>query len=284
MTDFRADDWQPKPYRVADRLREAREASGLQQKEVAAALKWDPAKLSKTESGARTPTAADINAWAAVTSMSDESREQALDMLSQFRSSEKSWRERMRQGRRSVQLEYNRLYRDSTRFRILQTCWVPGILQTPDYARQIFEELNEADPDTPRDVEADVQARMERRVYLNDLSKSFEVLITEAVLRDLIVDPPVMRSQMGRLLDVMDLPNVKLGIIPQGRRRRTAVQNSFVMYDELAVSENLVTDIPYHGTEAERCAAAMRRLWSEAVFDDEARDVIRAARQDLPRD
>jgi transcriptional regulator with XRE-family HTH domain len=281
MTDFRADDWQPKPYGVADRLREAREAAGLQQKDVAAALKWDPAKLSKTESGARTPTAADIRAWAEVTGLSDEKRDEALDLLERFRSRERSWRERMRHGRRSVQLEYERLYRDSTRFRIFQTVWVPGILQTPDYARQIFIDLDELDLDTPRDIDSDVQARMKRRDYLYDLGKQFEVIITESVMRTLIVDPPVMRSQLQRLESVMDLANVRFGIIPQGVRIHTAPQNSFVIYDELAVTENFVTDTPYHGEEASRMAVAMDRLWSDAAEGDRARALIRSAIEDL---
>jgi transcriptional regulator with XRE-family HTH domain len=283
MTDFRADDWQPKPFAVANRLREAREAAGLQQKELAALLKWDPAKLSKTESGARTAvTEADVRAWAKATSMSDVARDETVDMLAQYKAAERSWRDRMRHGRQSVQLEYARLYRDSTRFRIFQLAWVPGILQTPDYARQIFEGLNELDPDTPRNIEADVQTRMARREYLYDLSKTFEIIVSESVLRDLIVDPDVQRAQLVRLEMLTDLSNVRFGILPYGRRRRTAAQVGFAMYDELAVIEDYVIDTPYHGEAAKRFAVVMDRFWDEAVEGDEARGLIRAAIHALP--
>lgn len=284
MTDFRADDQQPKPFVVADRLREARERAGLQQKELAAQLKWDPAKLSKTESGARTAvTDADVRAWASATGMSDEDRDETIDLLGRFKANEKSWRERMRHGRRSVQLQYNELYRKSTRFRIFQTVWVPGILQTADYARQIFIDLNELDPDTPRDVDADVQTRVARRDYLYDLSKSFEIILTEAVIRTLLADAPVMRSQLRKLEDALDLPNVRFGIIPQGRRVHTAAQSSFVMYDDLAVVEGFVIDNPYQGAQAERFAAVMERFWADAVEGDAARDLLRQAIADLPK-
>lgn len=283
MTDFRADEQQPKPFRVADRLREAREAAGLQQKELAALLGWDPAKLSKTESGARTAvTEADVRAWAQATDMSDEDRDETLDTLARFKANERSWRDRMRNGRRSVQVQYNHLYQTSTRFRIFQTVWVPGILQTPDYARQVFADLNELDPDTPKDIEADVRARMARRDFLYDLSKSFEVILTEAVIRMLLVDPPVMRAQLVRLEDVLDLPNVRLGIIPQGRRVRTAAQSSFVMYDDLAIVEGFVVDNPYQGAQAERFAMVMERFWADAEEGAEARRLLRAAISDLP--
>ena len=283
MTDYRADDQQPKPFRVADRLREAREAAGLQQKELAAALKWDPAKLSKTESGARTAvTEADVRAWAAATGMSDDDRDETIDLLARFKANEKSWRERMRHGRRSVQVQYNELYRKLTKFRAFQTTWVPGILQTPDYARQIFADLNDLDPDTPIDIEADVQARMARREYLYDSRKQFEFILTESVLRTLLVDPPVMRAQLVRLEDVLDLPNVRLGILPQGRRLHTAPQSSFVLYDDLAIAEGFVIDNPYEGAQAQRFVQVMERFWADAAEGDDARSVIRKAIADLP--
>lgn len=100
------DDQRPKPFRIADRLREAREAAGLQQKELGALLKWDPAKMSKTESGERTAvSAADVHAWAKATGMSDEDRDETLDLLARFKAHEKSWRDRMRNGRRAVQVQ-----------------------------------------------------------------------------------------------------------------------------------------------------------------------------------
>lgn len=283
MTDFRPDDWQPKPYAVAQRLREAREAAGLQAKELAARLQWDPAKLSKTESGARTAvTPADVRAWAIATGMSDADRDTTIEMLAQYRSAEKSWRDRMRQGRHAVQLEYARLYRDSTQFRIFQLAWVPGILQTPDYARQIFEDLNELDPGTPKNVDADVQTRMARREYLYDLSKRFEIIVSESVLRDLVVDPQVQKAQLARLEAVLDLPNVRFGILPFGRRRHTAAQLGFALYDDLAVVEDYVVDTPYHGEAANRFVRVMDRFWTEAVEGEDARALLRRAAEALP--
>lgn len=281
MTDHRDD--KPKPFRVADRLREAREAAGLQAKDLAALLKWDPSKLSKTESAERTAvTADDIRVWAAATGMSDTDRDETIDILARFKANEKSWRERMRNGRRSVQVQYNRLYADHTRFRIFQTVWVPGILQTADYARQVFIDLNELDPDTPKDVEAEVLTRMARREYLYDSKKQFEVIVSEGVLRTLIVDPPVQRAQLVRLEDVLDLPNVRFGILPQGVRLHTAPQSSFTMYDDMAIVEGFVIDNPYHGAQAARFAQVMERFWPEAAEGAAARALIRQAIKDLP--
>lgn len=283
MTESRAGDQRPKPFRVADRLREAREAAGLQQKEIGNLLGWDPAKVSKTESAERTAVSeADVRSWARATRMSNEDLDETLDLLARFKANERSWRDRMRHGRRPVQVQYNRLYEELTRFRAFQTAWIPGILQTPDYARQIFADLNELDPEAPKDIDADVRTRMARREFLYDLGKKFEFIITESALRTLIVDPPVMRVQLVRLEDVLDLPNVRLGILPQGIRLHTAPQSSFVLYDDMAIAEGFVIDNPYHGAQAQRFADVMERFWRDAVEGAEARDLIRRIIADLP--
>ena len=129
---------------------------------------------------------------------------------------------------------------------------------------------------------ADVRVRMARRELLYDLGKQFEFILTESVIRILIVDAPVMRAQLVRLEDVLDLPNVRLGILPQGVRLHTAPQSSFVIYDDMAIAEGFVVDNPYHGAQVERLATVLDRLWDDAVEGPAARELIRRAIADLP--
>lgn len=281
MTDFRAEDWLTRPNGLAQRLREAREAAGMLAQDVGAALRWDPAKVSKTENGKRTPTAADIRAWAEVTSLDDSRRDEMLAMLDTVKALRSSFRERMRYGRSALQGEYDRLYRDTTRFRIFQTAWVPGILQVPDYARQIFTDLDQL-RDTPRDVEPAVSTRMERQRYLSDRARQFEIVVQEAALRTLLVDPAVMRIQLDRLISVTTLPNVTFGILPELKRIHTAPQASFVIYDEMAVMETFVGETRYFGEEAALLGRIMDRLVTETVQGAEARERIRAVIDALP--
>ncbi|MFI5895621.1 helix-turn-helix domain-containing protein [Actinoplanes sp. NPDC051513] len=280
MTDFRAEDWLTRPHGLAQRFREAREAAGMLAQDVGAALHWDPAKVSKTENGKRTPTAADIHAWAEVTGLDDSRRDEMLAMLETVRALRSSFKDRMRYGRTALQGEYDRLYRESSRFRIFQTIWIPGILQVPDYARAVFIDLDEL-RETPRDVEPAVQTRIGRQQHLNDLSKRFEIIVCEAALRTVLADPQVMRVQLDRLISVTMLPNVRFGIIPLLKRIHTAPQASFVLYDELAVTESFVGETRYFTEEAALLGRIMERLWNDAVEGAEARGLIRAIIEDL---
>lgn len=281
MTNFRPEDWLAKPHGLAQRLREAREAKGMQAKEVGEALKWDPAKVSRTESGKRTPTKADILAWAAATDLDATRTAEMVAMLEQLQSLRSSFRDRMRHGRAQVQIEYAKLYADTRRFRIFQVAWIPGILQVADYARQIFADLDELS-DTPRNIDADVQARMSRQRLLYETDKSFEIIVLESALRVLLVDPPVMHAQLDRLLSVIGLQNLRFGIVPMGTRLTTAPQNSFVIYDDMAVVEGFHGETRHFSEEASLYSKVMDRLWGAAAEGDDARRLIIAAQNALP--
>lgn len=266
---------------IKDRLIKAMEAGGKLQREMGKALGWDEAKVSKTLRGNRTPTAADIRAWAELTGETDESRDETLRLLDELRSVRKTWKDRLRAGRAPVQLEYSKLYAESSHFQILQAGVVPGILQVAEYARQIFIDLDQATPETPRNIDADVQARLSRSQYLYDMNKQFDILVTEAALRYAVADPQVMLVQLDRLISVTTMPNVRLGIIPLMRRIHTIVQTGFVVYDDLAIVEDPVDHTQYRGEEARILAAAMARHWSDALEGEEARTLIRSVMDDF---
>lgn len=266
---------------IKDRLIRAMENSGKTQRETGKALGWDEAKVSKTLRGNRTPTAADIKAWAEVTGESDESRDETLRLLTELQAVRKTWKDRLRAGRAPVQLEYSKLYAESKYFQILQVGVIPGILQIAEYARQIFIDLDQATPDTPRNVDADVQARLSRAQYLYDLNKQFDILVTEAALRYAVADPQVMVAQLDRLISVTSMPNVRFGVIPLMMRIHTIVQTGFVVYDDLAIVEDPVDHTQYRGEEARILAGAMARHWSDAVEGEDARALIRSVMDDF---
>ncbi|WP_223884728.1 Scr1 family TA system antitoxin-like transcriptional regulator [Micromonospora craniellae] len=79
---------------------------------------------------------------------------------------------------------------------------MPGLLQTPPYARSRIEEgvrLHGADP---AEVESATARRMSRQQVLCDPSKTFEFVITEASLRLLLCSPRDMLAQLNRLLNM----------------------------------------------------------------------------------
>ncbi|NUS00151.1 MAG: helix-turn-helix domain-containing protein [Kribbellaceae bacterium] len=106
---------------------------------------------------------------------------------------------------------------------------IPGLLQTEDYARTIMVDGFGADTET---VERRVQVRLQRQTILSPERPErdpleFWAVIDEASLRREVGGPDVMRAQLGRLLELGELPNVTLQVIPFDRGHYRGMDNSF---------------------------------------------------------
>ncbi|MGW2256779.1 helix-turn-helix domain-containing protein [Streptomyces sp. NPDC001780] len=90
--------------------------------------------------------------------------------------------------------------------------YVPGLLQTEDYARAV---LRVGAQGNARELERRVALRTKRQELLTKPdAPALWILMEEAVLRRPVGDADVMRAQVDRLLEATDLPNVTLQVMP----------------------------------------------------------------------
>jgi hypothetical protein len=189
----------------------------------------------------------------------------------------------MSRGQARVQQTYNDLVREATLIRHFETVFIPGLLQVPEYARRVFEEMIELHQLEIDDVDAALAVRMERQRYLYDPGKRFEFLLAEPVLRFLLVPPTVMHAQLDRLQTVIGLERVRFGIVPMGVVLTRTPQASVQIYvgeDTIAVAEDFAGET-WHRENAEVYARGLDRMWEEAVEGDKARELIIQAAQSL---
>jgi hypothetical protein len=104
--------------------------------------------------------------------------------------------------------------------------FVPGLLQTPDYARAVTAvgfPAGSAD-----EIERRVSLRMARQAVLSRPTRPhLWLVLDEAALRRPVGRPDVMRGQLRYLLDVGARPNVSLQIIPLARGAHAAAGGPF---------------------------------------------------------
>lgn len=277
-------DWLGRPFGIAQRLRDARAKSGLSGKDLAAAAGWAPSKVTRIETAQQRPSDEDIDTWARLTQMGDAEAAELQALLTELVAARTEWRRRLRAGLSAVQEDYNRLVAQSARIRNVEVTLVPGLLQTPDYARHTYTAIVAAhsrDMDM-KQINAGVAKRMERQKYLYDQSKQFEFLLAEPVLRWLLCPPIVMRGQLDRLQSVLGLPNVRLGILPLSKLLKTPPLNAFELYDDLAVAETWAAEEQYPGL-AEKLGTVMDRHWKDAATGEDARALILKAIAALPQ-
>ncbi|MGA5506914.1 helix-turn-helix domain-containing protein [Streptomyces umbrinus] len=89
---------------------------------------------------------------------------------------------------------------------------VPGLLQTEDYARAVLR-LNRPHP-TADELKRRVDLRMERQGLLTRPDPpQLWIILDELMLRRPAGEPELMKAQVDRLIEAMDLPNVTLQVL-----------------------------------------------------------------------
>jgi hypothetical protein len=116
---------------------------------------------------------------------------------------------------------------------------MPGLLQTADYARAIVEA---AVPKwVPEVVEQRVEGRMTRQQILTrENAPHFWAVVDESVLHRVVGSLATMRRQLERLLELSELHNVTLQVIPYGAGALPAGNNKFII---LSFAQPNVSDV-----------------------------------------
>jgi Domain of unknown function (DUF5753) len=95
--------------------------------------------------------------------------------------------------------------------RIWQPIIVPGIIQTPPYARELFAAMGMND-DRVSDY---VQSRLSRQAILDQADPpSVVIVLDELALHRFIGTPEIMREQLEHAIELSKRPNIHLHILP----------------------------------------------------------------------
>ncbi|MFI0356972.1 DUF5753 domain-containing protein [Actinomadura sp. 9N407] len=118
--------------------------------------------------------------------------------------------------------------------------WVPGLLQTPEYARAIMSV--EPRPPSDEEIKGRVEARLARQAILNgDAPVQYWIVLNEAVLRRTVGSPSIMAEQLHALQVKARQRNVKLQVLPFISGAHPAVSGPFTLLTldlgEAAVAE-----------------------------------------------
>lgn len=119
------------------------------------------------------------------------------------------------------------LEEEASLIRAYEPHYVPGLMQTEDYARTVLR----AGLRDNGEIERRVALRMRRKQALLQPGRTeFWVVIDETVLRRPVAPPEVMQAQVDHLIDLVGLPNVTLQVIPFGLFLHEAMYGPFYIF------------------------------------------------------
>jgi len=165
--------------------------------------------------------------------------------------------------------------------------FVPGLLQTPDYARAVAALGRPGG--SAEEIERRVSLRMARQAVLTrPASAHLWLVLDEAALWRPIGGPEVMRGQLRHLLEVGSRPNVSLQVIPLTRGGYAAGAGPFTILrfsepdlPDLVYLEQLTSALYLDKRETvDHYLAAMEHLCVEALPTSDSMAMISAMLRD----
>lgn len=197
--------------RLGAELRKLREAAGLKGRAAAELLGTDSAQVSQFEAGLAGVSEARVRRIAAHYACTDQELVDALAAMAADRT--RGWWEEYRGRLPSSFLDLSELEYHATYQWDVEFLFIPGLLQTEDYARALFSSRVPELPEEERELR--VRHRMQRRVILEKApAVPYEAVIHEAALRMMVGSRAAARAQLARVTELSEAEGTSVRVIP----------------------------------------------------------------------
>ncbi|MFE9097571.1 helix-turn-helix domain-containing protein [Streptomyces sp. NPDC007264] len=266
-------------------LRALRARSGLTSGAAAALVGWHQSKVSRIETGASGVKPADVRLLLDAYAVEDPGLRELLLVLagSEDGGGRQNWWHAYRGVLPPTYRDFISLESQASTMRTLETSVVPGLLQTPEYARAVTRAavgtLEEAELDTL------VEVRLARQEVLrSEPPLRLSAVLDEAVLRREVGGPDVMARQLRRLLDAAALPHVRLQVLPFAAGAHIGITGPFVIFSfpsrsdlDVVVLDHLTSSLYLEGEEdLQAYSEAFNSLRIHALSPEESLECIAA--------
>jgi transcriptional regulator with XRE-family HTH domain len=203
-------------------LRTLREAATITTDDAATALGWYRAKVSKVETGTVRLTAAELSDLLTLYHADNATTERVQ------RLGEEARRKTTPARVPDWASKYVSLEATATEIKLFFGDFIPGMLQTRDYARAL---LSTSITVPPADIEQMATNREHRAERLHSGTPLLWVVLGEEALRRTVGGHQVHHDQLLRLRELAQLPNVTIQIMPLTSGAHAALGMSFHLLD-----------------------------------------------------
>ncbi len=271
---------------LGEGLRRAMEAAGLTGVEAARRLDWSPSRVSRMLSGTRGTTEVDVAMFLTVCGVRGRERKRLLAVCQD--QGVPGWLQEYgdRLPKQLVTLvDHEDKAQQITDF---EATWVPGLLQTADYARALLSRSVSV-PET--EVEEWVAARLARQeLFTRGTGARFGFFLHETALRLPVGGAAVLCDQLHHLLRMSVRPPITMRVVPAAVGAHAGSAGSFRLmeFPEFHPVIYLEAETTALFLEKREQVTAYRRILgalAEVALDEgHSRDLIATVAQELSAD
>ena len=269
--------------RLAAELRGIRESKGKSGDTVAAALHWSPSKISRYERAKTGLQPREVERLLDYYEITGSRRELLLALAKD--AAQKGWWEEYGDNLSPDYQQFIGLEDEASSIAIWHVDVLPGLLQTPAYAKHIIGSYSQIEPVTPAMVDRLVKVRMRRQQVLDrESGVELSVVLDESVLLRRVGDDSVMYEQLERLALDADRPNLELRILPLDGKH-PIFGESFVIFrfgedseaalQDVVSTEHLTSDFSLEGErETYLHWLAFKMLSGESLSPTDSKELV----------
>ncbi|MFI9323977.1 helix-turn-helix domain-containing protein [Kitasatospora aureofaciens] len=272
--------------RLGGVLRKLREERKLTAETVAEATGMSQAKLTRIETAHTAAKVEDVNKLLDYYGCDDEDYRAGLIAITKD-GNKRGWWLSYRDVINSTTTDLILLEADATTYRTYEPAFIPGLFQTPDYARIVIDRLRINSGGSVEDL---VQVRMARQSILTRPNPvQVWAVINEAALCSNANRPEIMVPQLERLLALSRLPNINIQVMPIGAAIHPGMSGALTLMGfpqrkdlDVVLVEGLVSTMWVEDpADVELCRAKFQEITAEAMSVDSSLAFITAQRDKI---
>lgn len=272
---------------LGKRLQELRERAGLKREEAAKTLRVAPATVRRMETAEVALKVPYVQLLLQAYGIDQEEIDAFIALTEE--ANEPGWWQRFHDILPDWFSMYVSLEGAASLIRSYEPHFVPGLMQTEDYARHVLK-VGSLGRVAPAEIERHVALRMERQELLTrEDAPRFWVIVDETVLRRPVGEAAVMRAQVDRLLDIASLPNVTLQMAEFRTGHHPGTYSPFVLFrfampelPDMIYTEYLTGAVYLDGRhEVATHLAALDHMAAQAATAKRTKEILRDFRKEL---
>jgi transcriptional regulator with XRE-family HTH domain len=211
-------------------LRALRVRAGLTSGEAARLVGWHQSKVSRIETGRSGVKASDVLRLLDAFETDDpQQRELVVALAGAEDAGGHHWWHAYRGLLPPSYRDFISLESQACRIRTLETSVVPGLLQTPEYARAVTRSVLAGTSD--RHIEALVEVRLARQDVLRAQQPlELSAVLDEGVLRREVGGSGILRRQLEHLAEAAQMPHVRIQVLPFSAGGHIGLTGPFVVF------------------------------------------------------